>query len=1142
MKYLIPQYWNAFMTVEGKRDGKAFEALIKRILEMEYGEGTWTPTKESWDGNKDYYWYNSHKKAWAECKNYQKSIDLNVLSPSLVMAQIHHINELLIFSYSRINDNTRKKIIQYAAISKLRVRFYDDDALEQLIILYKDILFPEFFSQADELFIDNYYIAPQICCLVLDNPILAHKLDGSYLQEDFPEEIDLFHIMQLQLVIINRNSINMKCHISIAKKRGWRDVYNFYLIPEELKEGRISVNLSAFETLTYNIILAPVIYKERLTFPALRICYNINREKLETIIPFHSFDCNWISESYLVGENYQNIVKRFDMYGLSRLKFSGIVFYGRSGTGKTRLLNECVLKGLEKDFIVLKFSSLPNNPRKDTEIQTEFGFMIKEIILSLYDIPGEDIIALAEKEVLDGSYAELKENTHIAIQMIREFSKPLSYKQCEQLILKYSDLIYEKLIAKNYLIVIDNVQFFDESVICFLYEIINKGINSNRPCPLSLLMVFNLDYMKRGSSMMDLLMLLKTLDTPFLSESINGFVEEKDAEHFLRQLLFIDQKIEILNLELILKKAKSNPFYIKQLVKWLGDNQILKRQSQGFYITDTIKFADLVRSVPETMNELLKQRWNYFSCTVNIEPFLLALSALHFNESLNEIQIINYELSFDIFKHLSQVGIVRIQNTNCQRKIFYEHDLWESFFVNEYENFAFIFMKWLEDKKQIPEMYDIQFYLFKLYSNKNWTESEMNKWLCEQENIFIPSKLAGEYYNLLFERLFAMYSQYAIKDNWLRYITQVCNQIRDELGSEAALGKLKAVISLLEKKSYLLDSLAYGDFLIYYGEVSDETGAYQEAAKRVSAFVEMIFSNETLFNQQSYKIMLCSMCNRLHVYYRHLATNPISDKRQEKYIRLSINLCHELDFQELNYVNHSDLGYLYYTTLEYKDRAIELWSHACEIYENSNIPMKTLNFYRKKVQLALMQSDFDMALSYCEIGLDYVDNGEYSYQKLLFRWWFNFAMAENYIQHNPLNFDLEILNALTHGEEYELLLNSPKKFCIYELRAIYHYYKRDVLNVLSMGAKAYTALMNGSYRTNRQEIEQQLLYNLSIQLRLLKKTIKIEDLSFIKNSYKKKELFKIITSSENSFKKYLQNHTPNSCIITNDLLFNLPCL
>ena len=125
MKYLTEEYWESFLKEKedknGKivkvRDGEAFEMLIETLLNLMYnGENIeWEKTPTTHDGNKDFIGKRDNGSSiWAECKNYNEKISVKTIAPTLVMAEIDDIQEILVFSYSEINSSAKKKLIQYA--------------------------------------------------------------------------------------------------------------------------------------------------------------------------------------------------------------------------------------------------------------------------------------------------------------------------------------------------------------------------------------------------------------------------------------------------------------------------------------------------------------------------------------------------------------------------------------------------------------------------------------------------------------------------------------------------------------------------------------------------------------------------------------------------------------------------------------------------------------------------------------------------------------------------------------------------------------------------------------------------------------------------------------------------------------------
>ncbi|MBD5485291.1 MAG: hypothetical protein HDR18_07195 [Lachnospiraceae bacterium] len=96
-------------------------------------------------------------------------------------------------------------------------------------------------------------------------------------------------------------------------------------------------------------------------------------------------------------------------------------------------------------------------------------------------------------------------------------------------------------------------------------------------------------------------------------------------------------------------------------------------------------------------------------------------------------------------------------------------------------------------------------------------------------------------------------------------------------------------------------------------------------------------------------------------------------------------------------------------------------------------------------------------------GLDYIEYGDYSYQKLFFRWWFNLALAEGYLQ-NISHYNLDDVNkCLNKAQEYADLLKTNKKYYVLFLRAIYFYYKGNNEKSIDYFTKCAHLLADSNY-------------------------------------------------------------------------------
>lgn len=119
--------------------GILFEDMVEKLLAAMFPNEVWRRTAESHDGKRDFVYpaevYLDEQK-WAECKNYDSSLSLNVIAPTLIMGAIENIEYIFFFSYSHLNDNAIEGILRYSETKKASVKIFDGNLLESLICRY----------------------------------------------------------------------------------------------------------------------------------------------------------------------------------------------------------------------------------------------------------------------------------------------------------------------------------------------------------------------------------------------------------------------------------------------------------------------------------------------------------------------------------------------------------------------------------------------------------------------------------------------------------------------------------------------------------------------------------------------------------------------------------------------------------------------------------------------------------------------------------------------------------------------------------------------------------------------------------------------------------------------------------------------
>lgn len=1092
MDFLTEEYWSQFHYIKAAQKGKKFEDLVKDILDLHYGKNCWKPTKASWDGSKDFFWYNNNENMWAECKNYKHTIGLKVVSNSLIMAEIYNVSTLLFFSYSYINENTKLKILKYADDEKMRVFFYDDIALENLIFQYWSSLHDKYFPT----YVKDICLTarpPKVLFKTYKNPLDYKSGDCDSL-----ENINLFHMFEIDVFLINESPQKQECSIQFGKRKK-TSIEAFDIYPNTLKRSSVKIDLEAFSSRVYKIYITPCIYASQMGLP--NIIVKSNDLTIRNVLGKYetkAFNCNAVDAQRLIGLNYNEIVDSYSgTIRTQKGKFHALCIEGESGTGKSRLLNCCVIEAKKADKRVLKF----NSSFSGDDINLTTSNLIKEIVISLYDLASDDIVNIVQTSLLNRR-TELDESIRVAFTMISDFFAAQTDAEYKMLIDKYITVIFEKLSSREYLLVIDNVQFFDKNIIYFIQKLIYLGVNSNHTCKLNILLAINTDYLAGNVDAITLSSVLKDFR---LTKEIHGFTKPEDCEEFLQELLLIGNATNEITRKKIITKANNNPYFITQYVRWLDDLGYLERKDNYFIIKDSIGLEKSIEEMPSSIEELLDRRWEYCVKYNNEEKCSFILSSIHLWEYLLDEDIEVLGIDRKILLTLQQMAFISITENQNIKKITIQHDLFEKFLVSHYPNFASLSaLKVIKEDVSIFRK-EFQHAFVKLHRTGTINLEQLVYFVAQ-----IPSKkLAMEYYKVLFEKIFEHLPGDKTLNSWLKIVVDCYANFRDSLGSEALLTKLGLLSKIEQSFSYIHKNDNYGILLLYLSEALDAVGEYEQAYELITTYVKKINADAKLLENIAFQKILVEAYNRLHVYRRHQCTKPLEDYLTIELLEKSESLAKQINYYKFQYVNNSDRGYLYYILPINDEKSKNVfmhWENACRIFENNTIQEKTLNYYRKKVQLNLLNKNTKEAIEFCIQGIDYIKDGEYAYQKLFFYWWFYLALIECYLQKEPIRYFNEIELCLKKINQYELLLNSSKKFYILQLKAIYFYYKGETERASSTNRECMKVLRNSKYKCNMDYLPMQLEHNQCI-----------------------------IEGAEKSGEISSQVHT-------NDLLFNLPCL
>lgn len=197
--------------------GLLFEDLIEKLISAMFPDEVWRRTYESYDGKKDFVYpaeENLPGKKWAECKNYNSNISLNVIAPTLVMGFIENIECIFFFSYSPLNDNAIEGLLAYSKAINRKIQIFDGNILESLICKYHNInTIAEFFPNTD--FAKTYDILKNRKWRIIK---IKKDMNGNYLSPRHCFELGESFYIHIIVQNLLHESINYEICLQYNKK------------------------------------------------------------------------------------------------------------------------------------------------------------------------------------------------------------------------------------------------------------------------------------------------------------------------------------------------------------------------------------------------------------------------------------------------------------------------------------------------------------------------------------------------------------------------------------------------------------------------------------------------------------------------------------------------------------------------------------------------------------------------------------------------------------------------------------------------------------------------------------------------------------------------------------------------------------
>lgn len=1069
MKYLIEKYWDKINLGQTENKGVRFEKLVKQLLFAEYGDINFHETKGSWDGSKDFFYYSTQNKCWVECKNCSSRLDLKILSSTLIMAQISEIDTILYYSYSSINLNTKAKLLLNADKNGKRIFFYDDTILEQKILQYWETVGTEFFPEfkAADVKDEGSDATLDTKCLLFGNPLdLDTSVSGYELKQ-----LSLFKMFEMDICVINRE--NKDSVFSWGFKNLSKIKLEFEVYPEHLFKSKIDNILKPYEGKIIRLWLIPIKGDCKIPPPYI----NGKRLSLPANVQFKSLES--IKETRLIGQSYEQCVVDFKqkvLYETSKLKMC--IFYGRSGTGKSKLFQECLNISKISGYEIIDFEVVETS----AHILTVTDF-VQKLIIAIYNISLDSleeiikILKFQKDSILDIT-------KQVEFDMLETLFNVDTDKDMQLWISQYLEPMVLKLAKAKYLIAIDNVQFFDAEIIDLVDFICTKLSIYGVQCETKFLFTFNTDYIKQNSKSALLLSKYRSNSSFTYVEHITGFRNAEECYEFLQEIFSIENVLSKKDIERLSKKINKNPFYLEQMISWLIEKDILEQNDNSWWIKNELLFKRSIRNIPSTVYDILSERWRYYknNCEFDIEKIINLFSAIHLYSKLTKEDIDILTIPWHMVEELEKIGFLTIKNTCNVFYIMFDHDLIDDFFSKIDVRLSRHIIKFENEIKKNLRNSVVRNYFGQLYAEGKDT-SFSNTLFSEICILEIDNRLSYEFYLLVFERFLNNLDYNYLHDPsmTIKNSYRIIVLIHDILGNSVMVDCVQDLLPKLKCLKNVVSYDEYGRLLLYISEAYDSMGKYTEAISLVKNYKQDAFgdNDEKLLSIEQQKL-ISEIYNRLHVYYRHQVTDPLDSSEIMDYLNKSKVIADRIHDSVMQYVNYSDQGYLYYdlpiSDENYKN-TIYYWKKACDIYEIGDANAKYINYLRKKTQIALLEHHSEKAIRAAQRGLDEIDVSQYAYQQTFFKWWFYHALAEAFL----LSFDSENIDIIERTLEqalfYAEFLESNKKFYYLQLKSVFMYYVGQREIAIQLNQEAKDLLENSTYKSKLASVRQQLIEN-----------------------------------------------------------------
>ena len=588
------KYWakDAQWSTGQNKKGNAFEDLVERILKKMFRDYTVEHTQYVHDGGKDFCvrCKNNRDEIWIEAKNHERHLELSRFAGTFIMADVSEINQIIIFSTTKLTQGALENVGRYADRHNISVKVFHDTDIFRLLVYYDipafDLLLN--FEELKSIYLTGeQLICPEVSCKYFRAEDMTHIY-----RRDIGCALKLKEICRFDIVAVEVNVRNTDITNSIDLKISFENLQrdDFKLL--NAKTCELTLGGGQVYNTTYFIKILTERTKIELPVPSIESKNQKIQPDADTVT---KLPCRILGETAYLGNDGTNLSEL--LKNLKRRQFHCVLVHGASGVGKSRFLREFISGRIE-----LEGKSI--NIGTSNTFKLGFYEFAKNFILNYFNIETD-----TDTEEINSAKALTWKNKFLFDIVAGNASDKQNYKN--------DFLIWLTQIMRTHAItiVLDNAQFLGADLIDFFIELLN--IMNNACCDSLICFAFNTEDMLRGTPSSNFYSYLKgEYCVPENIMEITGF-DRKDARIYLRQTLdpaLIRNDLDSL-FEEIIDKVGTKPLVLKQIVLYLFQKNAIYFNNDCLVVSNADTLKEAISQLPDTIFEIVSTRYNLLEKT-----------------------------------------------------------------------------------------------------------------------------------------------------------------------------------------------------------------------------------------------------------------------------------------------------------------------------------------------------------------------------------------------------------------------------------------------------------------------------------------------------------------------------------------------